>query len=144
MIFPTDSQIVQNGSAFAESAARMTTLPVRDIRRKAVWGPKRTAFALLFLALGFSSSAIAQDQGNSDASSSASTARSGRPHSRVTRYKLDAEMQRRRNTNPSERSSVIVTLVPGTQLPPQFKRFARRGNLNIINGQVLDLPNGLI
>jgi serine protease AprX len=39
---------------------------------------------------------------------------------------------------------VIVTLLPGAQLPAEFKRFARDGKLGLINGQVLDLPNNVL
>jgi serine protease AprX len=39
---------------------------------------------------------------------------------------------------------VIVTLVPGAQVPPAFARFARGGRLDLIHGQVLDLPNRVL
>jgi serine protease AprX len=39
---------------------------------------------------------------------------------------------------------VIVTLVQGGQVPPQLRRYMRGSKLDIINGQTLDLPNGLI
>jgi serine protease AprX len=69
----------------------------------------------------------------------------GVPGPHVKGYKLDDEVARRASRgNPHETSSVIVTLVPGAELPPQFQRFARGGRLGIINGQVLELPNGLI
>src|SRR6185436_4967162 len=38
----------------------------------------------------------------------------------------------------------IVALVPGATLPSDFKRFSVNRNLEIIYGQVVDLPNGLI
>jgi serine protease AprX len=123
----------------------MLTQPVRGLRRKAVWGPKRLAIFFLVLVLGLTTNAFAQERGNSGTNGwNARNARPGRPHSRVRTHKLDAEMQRRRAANPNDRSSVIVTMVPGAELPPQLKRFARRGTLGIINGKVLDLPNGLI
>ena len=37
-----------------------------------------------------------------------------------------------------------MTLVPGATVPAEFRKFARRGKLDIINGQVLDLPNGML
>src|SRR5262245_57018189 len=120
-----DSSNVPYGPAFARSAARMLTQPAQCLRRKAVWGPKRLAALLLALVFGLTTGAFAQEQGNSGGHrSNVRNARPGRPHARVRGYKLDTEMQRRRSANPVERSSVIVTLVPGADLPPQFKRFA--------------------
>ena len=74
----------------------------------------------------------------------APVADTGAPSARVGRYKLDGEVQRRRDVSPLSTSSVIVRLAGGAQLPSQFKRFARSGRLDIINGQVLDLPNSVI
>jgi serine protease AprX len=68
----------------------------------------------------------------------------GRPGSAVKDYKLDDIVDARSNGNPQQISSVIVTLQPGADLPPQFSRFARDGKLDIINAVVLDLPNGLL
>ena len=63
----------------------------------------------------------------------------------LTREKSDDEVIRRKSRSPREVSSVIVTFAPGAELPAEFKRFARvRGRLGIINGEVLDLPNGAI
>ena len=40
---------------------------------------------------------------------------------------------------------MIVSLVPGAQLPPQFRRFRREKEpLEIINGVVLELPNRVV
>jgi serine protease AprX len=40
---------------------------------------------------------------------------------------------------------VIVEWQPGASIPAVFKRYARRnGTLNLLNGSVLDLPNGLL
>src|SRR5205814_7502889 len=47
-----------------------------------------------------------------------------------------------RNANAT--TSVIVTLKPGAKLPAEFKRYARPGKLNLINGHVVDLPNRLL
>jgi subtilisin family serine protease len=69
----------------------------------------------------------------------------GRPESRVRAYKLDEEVTRRKGGNALERTPVIVTLVPGAQLPPELRRFTRGvRTLGIINGEVLDLPNGVV
>ena len=46
--------------------------------------------------------------------------------------------------NPLRTVSVIVTLVPGAKLPPEFKKWARADKLDIINGQVLDLPENVL
>ncbi|MGE3179904.1 MAG: S8 family serine peptidase, partial [Vicinamibacterales bacterium] len=71
--------------------------------------------------------------------------RPGRPNARVRGYKLDEELSRRSRLGNTRTTRVIVTLVPGAELPPQFRRFARaNGKLNIINGQVMDLPNNVL
>jgi serine protease AprX len=73
----------------------------------------------------------------------------GAPSSRVKNYKVDAELTRRsddRDKNTTTR--VIATLAPGAKLPAEFKRYTRsNGNtekLDLINGQVLEVPNGLL
>ena len=66
------------------------------------------------------------------------------PKASVKPYKLDGEISKRKNANPQGITSVIVTMVPGATLPPQFKKFARGNKLQIINGQVLDVPNGIL
>jgi len=69
----------------------------------------------------------------------------GVPSLRVKNYTVDAELSRRmQHGNTTHTSSVIIELVPGATLPPEFKRFARPGKLDIINGQVLDLPDNII
>jgi serine protease AprX len=62
----------------------------------------------------------------------------------VKNYKVDDVVNRRSGSNPLLTSSVIVTLAPGAQLPSQFKKYARRNDLDLINGVALELPNGLI
>jgi subtilisin family serine protease len=115
-----------------------------------VWGPKRTLAAFAFVALGFAplADAAAEQKGSSHdggrhSRHQAQTAQPGRPGSRVKHYKLDKEVERRKK-QPLGTSSVIVTLQPGAELPAEFRRFARGGRLNLINGQVLDLPNSVI
>jgi len=39
---------------------------------------------------------------------------------------------------------VIVELVPGATLPAEFKKFARGNRLDIINGQVVELPDSIL
>ena len=84
-------------------------------------------------------------QGRQPRLTSNAESNSGAPDARIKSYELNDEVQRRKDANPLHTSSVIVTLVPGAQLPRQFQKFARaNGNLDIINSRVLDLPNGLM
>jgi serine protease AprX len=71
-------------------------------------------------------------------------AKPAEPNSQVKRYKADDVVSQRKNGNPLRTSRVIVTLVPGAQLPNEFKRYAKGRKLNLINGVVLELPNGVI
>ena len=100
--------------------------------RRAAWGFGRVTNVLLALFAGFAATALAAGRS------------SARP--RILRSeKSDDEVIRRKSRSPREVSSVIVTFAPGAELPAEFKRFARvRGRLGIINGEVLDLPNGAI
>jgi serine protease AprX len=81
----------------------------------------------------------------------------GQPGSHVKHYQLDDELDRRSNDGKSsvKTSRVIVELVPGAKLPKEFKRYERRfgvgnsrggddNNLNILNAQVLELPDGAL
>src|SRR5262245_21277841 len=113
------------------------------LRSKAVWGPKRTASALLLLVFGMSTSALAAGpRGSSDPGSSGSRhyrqapkAKPGAPSSRVKFYKFDADVDRRiRQGNPDRTIRVIVTMQPGAKLPPELKRYVRlqNGSLDII------------
>jgi len=69
----------------------------------------------------------------------------GAPGSHAPGYKLDRELTKRADDrNPRNTTRVIVTLLPGAQLPAEFKKFARDGKLDLINGQVLDLPNNVL
>jgi subtilisin family serine protease len=95
-------------------------MPAPRTRAKAVWNLRKPLVAILALvALALSDSAVAGTR----------------------RSKLDAALARRQNANGI--SSVIVTIAPGATLPPALRQYVRR-NLRIINGQVLDLPNGLL
>ena len=106
------------------------------IRRKAVW----LVAALLFF-IGFAPNAIAAGPH----ARSASRARPGVPGDSARVEKLDDELTSRLKRNPSRTSRVIVTLQPGAELPAVFKRFAKRsGKLQIINGDVIDVPNSLL
>src|SRR5436190_3953933 len=108
-----------------------------SLRRKAVWGPKRT-LAMAILAIGLASNAIAAGPHRQ----TPPKAKAGLPHSSVKGYKLDKELTGRATRgNPLFTSTVIVRLVPGAKLPQEFKKYARSGSLDIINGLVLDVPN---
>jgi subtilisin family serine protease len=74
----------------------------------------------------------------------ARTATPGAPSARVKNYKIDDAVTKRAGGNPLMLSRVIVTLNPGAQLPPSFKKYVRGGSLDLINGMALELPNGLI
>src|SRR5438874_284251 len=110
------------------------------LQRKGVWGPKRTLAAATLITLGLATTATAAG-GHSRA---APHVKPGAPSSRVKPYKADDAVERHASENSQHQSSVIVTLAPDAELPPQFKKFARGGKLEIINGQVLDLPNGAL
>ena len=104
--------------------------------RCVVWGAKKvTVLSALVFALAANAFAAAPQHGPTVP---------GGPGSAVRNYKLDDAVKGRADENPLLVSSVIVTLAPGTELPPQFSRFARSGKLDIINGQVLDVPNGVL
>jgi serine protease AprX len=115
--------------------------PQSPVRRKAVWGPKRTVSALFVaLALLVPNFAVAKTH-----SHEAKHKNPGVPSSLAKSYKLDDELSRRsKDRNGSNVTRVIVTLVPGAQLPQEFKKYARNGKLDLINGQVLDLPHGVL
>jgi serine protease AprX len=125
------------------------------VQRKAVWGPKRTLVALILIGFVMSTTAMAAGNDSSNQRDAAPSkprhsrpaphANPGLPSARVKNYKLDDEITRRRDSNPTQTSQVIVTLVPGVALPQEFKKYVRaNGKLDIINGQVLTLPNSVI
>ena len=118
----------------------MTIYSTATVKRKAVWGPKRTlaaVFALLITLAATTFAAPAREHVRK-----APKARDGRPNAQAKSYRLDNELTKRATRGtPNGVSSVIVTLVPGATLPPEFKKFARRAKLDLINGQVLELPN---
>src|SRR5262245_28748836 len=138
------------------------TLPFcpQGLRRKAVWGPKRTIAALLLLAFGLSTNAMAADRNGRRSNPRAkqashetrhraqgTKAQPAAPNSRVRNYKFDNEVERRiRQGNPDRTlTRVIVTMLPGAKLPAELRRFARaNGKLDIINGEVLELSSRMI
>ena len=113
----------------------MITLPLtsRAPRRKAVWGAKRALAALAILSIGLAPDATAAGRH----AQNGATAKPGVPSQRVKSYKLDNELSRRSlYGNPLFTTSVIVTLVPGATLPPEFKKFARLEKLGFSQAQL--------
>src|SRR5689334_1671870 len=121
----------------------MNLVFVHQTRRKAVWGPKRTLLAALVFVLGASPGALAGEPHGKKL-------RAGKPNHFVHNYKLDDELDARSNDaekrhDTVNRSQVIVELEPGAQLPRNLANFGRLGQrLDVINGYVLELPNGLL
>ena len=109
-------------------------------RRKAVWGPRRTAAVAALAVVAFASNALAAGGPR------AARVRPGAPNSFAHAYKLDSELNKRAlSGSASGTTRVIVEWQPGAKVPPAFRQFAKRnGNLNLLNGSVLDLPNGLL
>jgi serine protease AprX len=118
-------------------------LPVNDrVRRKAVWGAKALGLAFAMVLAGVVANVDAAPKHHLR---QGAKAQPGVPSARVKQYKLDDELTRRANKgNALNTTPVIVTLVPGAQLPSEFKKFSRAGKLDIINGQVLDLPDRVL
>ena len=121
----------------------MTNVWIRQTRRKAVWGPKRTLAALAVFCvtgLGVSSADAKPKHTNQPAKKTA-----GAPGGFVKNYKLDDELSDRSDRgNQALTTRVIVTLNPGAKLPGEFKKYALNRSLSLINGEVLDLPNGVL
>ncbi|PYQ69975.1 MAG: hypothetical protein DMG01_28280, partial [Acidobacteria bacterium] len=92
--------------------------------------------------LGFVPGALAE--GRHQASAQRGTP--GQPNSQARRGKLDRELTARAALQPTETSSVIVTLQPGAQLPTELRTYAKQehGNLAIINGRTLTVPNSIL
>jgi len=120
----------------------MKNVWIRQVRRKAVWGPKRTIGALSFLLVA----ALAVSPADAKTHSrQAPKKQAGAPGALVKNYKIDDELtDRADHGNPGLTTRVIVTLVPGATLPNEFKKFTRNTRLDLINGEVLDLPNGVL
>jgi serine protease AprX len=55
--------------------------------------------------------------------------------------KLDSELNERAGNAPSAETTSVILRVKGPELPAEFKKYARPGNLQIINAYVLDVPN---
>src|SRR5581483_5950904 len=119
----------------------MTRPSLARIKRKAVWGSNGPLLAAAILAFGVAGPASASGHHLRKVP----TARPGAPGSKVKYQKLDDEVARRaKRGNPLAKTSVIVTLQPGVQIPAEFKKFARTTKLDIINSVVLEVPESLL
>ncbi|MBW8861124.1 MAG: S8 family peptidase [Acidobacteria bacterium] len=120
----------------------MKNVWIRQTRRKAVWGPKRTLGALVVLCVtGLAVSPAAAKSHQSQAPKKTA----GAPGAFVKNYKLDDVLTERSDRgNSALTTRVIVTLNPGAKLPGEFKKYALNRSLSLINGEVLDLPNGAL
>jgi serine protease AprX len=121
----------------------MKNVWIRQTRRKAVWGPKRTLGALVMLCV--TGLAVSPAAAKSHHQREAPKKTAGAPGAFVKNYKLDDVLTERANRgNSALTTRVIVTLVPGAKLPGEFKKYALNKSLDLINGEVLDLPNGVL
>jgi serine protease AprX len=102
---------------------------------------RRSCLTTLGLALGVVavvSSAASAQQGRA-------TNRPEQPNAFARAYRLDPVVAGRAAARPQDRSSLVVRLAPGADLPSEFQRYSRGGKLALLNGVVLDgLPNGLV
>jgi serine protease AprX len=122
------------------SFVNFSNLSTLSTRRKAVWGPKRLIALGVLVLLGLTSNAVADGRH----SSPARRARPAAPNSNAKGYRLDKELTRRAVDHDAlSKTHAIVTLKQGAHLPPGLERFTTR-KLGIINGYVVDLPNGLL
>ena len=122
------------------SKANFSNLSTFSTRWKAVWGPKRLAALGALVILGLSPDADAAGRHRR----AAHRARPAAPNSNAKHYRLDKELTFRALHHKALRTThAIVTLKPGAALPPGLERFTTR-KLGIINGYVVDLPNGLL
>ena len=118
-----------------------TTSPPAAARRKAVWGPRVILGAALAWSFVFGSGSA---QAASHRHQGHHVDHAGAPNHFVRNYKIDDELDRRSKGNPNFTSKVIVELKPGKEVPPEFRKYFRGDRLDIINGQALELPNGLL
>jgi serine protease AprX len=109
-------------------------------RRKAVWSLTRSLAVAALVVLGLATHAFADGRHNHEAR----RARPSAPNSNVQQYRLDKELSFRADHHQATRKThAIVTLKPGAKLPQGLERFTTR-RLDIINGYVVDVPNGLL
>jgi serine protease AprX len=123
MCFVQVCRRVKSWPFFCSSSVRLNTLPKKPIRRKAVWGPKRSLGLVALALFGFTRPALADGRFP----------------------KLDSDLGARATAGSSLRTSrVIVTLAPGGVLPASLQMYDRSGRLSTINGHVLDVPDSVL
>src|SRR5690242_2631525 len=117
----------------------MTALDRRLVRRKAVWGPKRTVAAALLALFAFAPDASAAKHPHYK------VLRPGSANFNARRERLDSDLKFRSEKNQTGSSRIILTLKPGATLPPELQRLATilHGRLGIINGHVITVSNRL-
>jgi serine protease AprX len=104
-------------------------------------GPKRTLAAVTISALAMSAHSYAEGAHRDPVAH----VRAGQVNSNVKSYTLDNELTRRaERADPSQTTRVVVEWQRGATLPAAFRPYARENDLTILNGSVLDLPNGLL
>jgi serine protease AprX len=139
---------------------KLNTCP-NPVRRKAVWGPKRVASVMLIAFACLAPIPAAAKQHSHEGAKKTP----GVQNRSVRNYKLDHELDRRvKGRDDRSTTRVIVSLLPGEKLPAEFKRYIHYRNRNtglsqlltgnnnltddgqlpLINGVVLDLPQGAI
>ncbi len=96
------------------------------------------ALAILVAVAGFAPTAWAAGGGRGRA------IRAGEPNANATPYRMDREVTKRARITSGGTTKVIVTLMPGASVPTEFTKYMRGSKLNILNGQVLEIPNNLL
>src|SRR5437764_13522559 len=98
----------------------MTNVWIRQVRRKAVWGPKRTVGALCLLLVAGLAASPADAKTHSR---QAPKKQAGAPGAFVKDYKIDdAITDRADHVNANLTTRVIVTGVPGTAYLTQVEK----------------------
>ena len=123
------------------SVAMLSLYVLNSIKRKAVWGPRRTlaVTALLVLALAPNAFAAARQRAPKAPVQSrhlrqAPKVKPGRPNVNAKAYKLDHELTKRAINAPSSHvSQVFVRLQPNANLPAAYKRYANGPKLRALN-----------
>jgi serine protease AprX len=118
----------------------MNLVFVNHTRRKAVWGPRRTFAMALAILFSIASPAFADKHPHYG-----KKAKPGLPNHFARHYRMDDEVERRsRELHGLGKTQVIVTLEPGADVPHGFQQFSKHRRLDLIDGEVLEVPNGLL
>jgi serine protease AprX len=119
----------------------MNLVFVNQTRRKAVWGPKRTLGLALAVLFSVATPAFADKHPHYG-----KKARAGAPNHFARNYRMDDEVERRSRESPLGlgKTQVIITLEPGAEIPKEFQQFSKNRRLDLIGGEVLEVPNGLL